>query len=82
MVFLAMTRQGFESYCQLSSGARPSLWISGGVLAPEELGALRARGLDVTAFSSEIHPGDACAIADAILTIREHHPNEPLWVER
>ncbi|MEJ1962223.1 MAG: hypothetical protein WDO56_12030 [Gammaproteobacteria bacterium] len=81
MVFLAMTRQGFEGYCQLSSGSRASLWIPGGVLAPEELSELRARGLDVTNFGSEIRPGDVGAVADAISTIREHHPNEPLWVE-
>jgi hypothetical protein len=81
MVFLVMTRRGFESYCQLSTGTSAHLWISAGVLAPEELSQLRARGGNVTDFSSQVRPGDLDAMADAISTVREHHPHEPLWVE-
>lgn len=81
MVFFAMTRQGVESFRQLSVDSRASLWISAGILASEELSELHGRGVNVSDFDYEIHPGDLDVVADAISTIKEHHPDELLWVE-
>jgi len=81
MVFFALTRQGVEGFRQLSPSGGAPLWVSGGILTLEELSELRERGFNVTNFSSEIYPEDQDAVADAISTIKEHHPNELLWVE-
>lgn len=81
MVFFAMTRQGVDAFRQLSRGRTASLWISAGVLTPAELSELRMQGFGVTSLSAEIHAGDREPVADAISTIKEHHPGEPLWVE-
>jgi len=79
MVFLATTRRGYESFTTLNPDA--NLWVSGGVLTTEELAQLRARGLKITDFTHEISSGEPEEIADAISTIREHHPGEPIWIE-
>lgn len=79
MVFLAMTRLGYEAYVSLKS--RAPLWVADGVLTPKELDELRAIGLSVTNFTRKIDFADPEELADAISTIREHHPGEPIWVE-
>jgi hypothetical protein len=79
VVFLATTRRGYESFTTLN--ADTDLWISGGVLTAEELTQLRARGLKITDFAHEISSNEPDEIADAVSTIREHHPGEPIWVE-
>ena len=79
MVFLATTRRGYEAYMTLSPGA--ALWLSAGILSSRELRDLRARGHSVTDFSYSIDQSDPEAMMDAVSTIREHHPHEPLWVE-
>ena len=63
----------------LNAGA--ALWLSGGLLTAAELSEARDRGLKVTDFTHEIRSADLEALADAISTIKEHHPGQPLWIE-
>jgi len=83
MVFLVLTRNGLAEAARLAdTKAIVALWISGGVLDAAELAQLRATGLSVSAFSSTIATGNRDAIENAISTIREHHPDECIWMER
>ncbi len=61
--------------------ASSPLWVNGGVLAESELERLRASGVDITNFTRLIDSTNAEAIDQAVCTIREHHPNENVWVE-
>jgi len=79
VVFLVTTRPGYESFATLNSDAE--FWVSGGVLTADELTALRARGIRITDFTHEISSNEPDEIADAVSTIREHHPGETIWVE-
>jgi hypothetical protein len=79
VVFLATTRRGYESFMTLNAGA--ALWLSAGLLTADELREARDRGLHVTDLSYEIGPGDFDTLADAVSTIKEHHPGQPLWIE-
>lgn len=79
MVFLATSRRGYEAYLALDSSA--PLWVSAGILSLHELRDLRVRGYSVTDFSYVVNPNDPEVMMDASSTIREHHPDEPLWVE-
>jgi hypothetical protein len=82
LVFLALTRAGLDELSD-EFGRLPSpLWVNDGVLSPEELAKLRAKGSDVTNFSYRIQPGDTTAIENALAVISEHHPRQRIWVER
>ena len=80
MVFLAITRAGYESYRSLGVGAGV-LWLAGGIASDEELHELRASGNDVSNFSFTIERHEADVILGAVETIKEHHPGEAIWVE-
>jgi hypothetical protein len=79
VVFLATTRRGYESFMTLN--ARAALWLSAGLLTSDELRHARDRGLNVTDFDYEIAPGDFDTLADAVSTIKEHHPGQAIWIE-
>jgi len=80
MVFLISSRSGYESFVGLGvSGC--ALWVTAGVLSPDELGALRAHGADVTDFDYEIAEGEWDAVECAVATIKEHHPGEVVWAQ-
>lgn len=80
MVFLILTRQGFDAYAALGRDAGP-LWLAADVLAKDELAELQRSHGSVTNFGFLIEPGDWSLISEAIETIKEHHPGERVWVE-
>jgi len=81
VVYLVLTRDGFE---QVRSKLEPSdvVWTARSVLSSEESASIRGRGIDLTIFSHDIDPSDAGAAASWTYTVAEHHPNQPIWVER
>ena len=80
MVFLAISRKGYESYRALAH-AIGALWVAADVLSDNELAELRGAGVDVSDFSYTIGSQETEVIAGAVETIKEHHPGEVLWVE-
>ncbi len=82
MIFFVISRNGFESYLPFATFPLVRLWISAGILTASELKDLRDRGADVTDFSYEIDLNEVDVIDDAIETIKEHHPDQVIWVER
>jgi hypothetical protein len=78
MPHLAITRAGVQSFIA-SQASGSSLWIGSNVLSEAEISLLRAAGPDVTVF---IHPVQTVAeVEDAVPTLREHHPNDAVWIE-
>ena len=78
MPFLALTRAGVASVAQ-AKGPSSSLWIGADVLSEVEVQRLRASGVEVSAFTHPVRTRDE--VEDAIPTLAEHHPKEPVWVE-
>ena len=78
MPWLVLTRAGAERITRIGVTAEV-LWMGSDVLSGEEIQQLRSAGRDVTVF---VHPvRTAAEVADALVTIREHHPGEVVWIE-
>ena len=81
MVYLVLTRAGFEQ-------VRPRMhrgdivWTGRSVLSSGEEEALREEGIDLTVFSHDIDQADTGAAAGWTYTVAQHHPKQPIWVER
>jgi hypothetical protein len=78
MVFLILTRPGFDDVRSQIDATRDAVWVNADVLSPVEVADLRAAGLDLTTFSN---PLDLADLASDIGTIREHQPGRVVWVE-
>lgn len=81
MVFVALTRAGYEGLVSLLGHAPSPLWVNADVLSLEELARLRSEGVEVTNFTYSISVEDEDAIASAIATVVEHHPHKTIWVD-
>ena len=81
MTYLACSRQSYEQLTTSSAWPPAALWVSLGVLEQTELVELRANGVAVTDFTTRIDPNEKVALADAVDTIREHHPDQAVWVD-
>ena len=83
MVFFALTRSGYEDFERhFGDCATVALWVNKDVLSDSELVKARAAGLSVTDFTRMIDILDGVAIDEAVDTIKQHHPNECVWLER
>lgn len=81
MIYLVLSRQGYTQLAASPAWPPAALWVSHGVLAPSELTDLRESGIAVTDFTQQIDPSNLAAQSDAIDSIREHHPDQAVWVE-
>jgi hypothetical protein len=81
MVYLALTRNGYEELIRQLQCVPSSLWVNKDVLSKTELSSLRSSGIALTDFVCPITPSDTQEVSDAAYTVKEHHPNESVWVE-
>ena len=82
MIFFAWSTAGVAAFEKLSrDNLDYKLWVSGGILAHDRLTTLRSTGVHVTEFTHEVRHENTETLAHAIDVIREHHPDEPIWVE-
>ena len=81
MVFLIFTRLGYDELASSMKATPTALWVNPGVFSKEELRHLREAGRQITTFTQPVGRDDPTAVADAVDTIRLHHPREVIWVE-
>jgi hypothetical protein len=82
MVFLVLTRAGYDELRRFTKQVPSPLWVGDGVLSEQEIAALYADGVAVSNFNYTIDPRDESTVEEALQTVALHHPNETIWVER
>jgi len=78
MVFLAITPGGLAESIRLAEGQEP-VWCGADAISEGEFDTLT--GNNVTRFSYALGEAGRAQIADAVATIKEHHPGQRVWVE-
>jgi hypothetical protein len=78
MVFLVLTRSGFESLRSRIDPQADAVWFNAGVMSSSERTELQSRGWNISWF---VDPLDQSDLRSDIATIEEHHPNQVVWVE-
>jgi hypothetical protein len=78
MVFLILTRAGFDAVRSRVEVGRDAVWFNAGVISQAEVSQLRSSGLDVTTFADALDVDD---LSSDVATIAEHHPSQVIWVE-
>ena len=81
MVFVALTRVGFDGLVSLLGCVPSPLWVNANVLSAQEIANFRSEGVEVTNFTYFIPVEDENAIASAVATVAEHYPHKTIWVE-
>lgn len=78
MVFLVLTRVGFEQVRNRMDFENDAIWINAGILSETECAELRQQGCDLSRFTNPLKLDD---LTPDISTIMEHHPDQVVWVE-
>ena len=81
MIYFAHSRNSYDQLIASSAWPPAALWVSPGLLAATELAELRASGLSVTEFTGPVGHSGYVTLADAVDTIREHHPGQVVWAD-
>jgi hypothetical protein len=82
LVLFALTKHGLAEMFHFARGGKVAIWVNQGLLDEANLERLRSEGFNVTNFTRWIDPADEFVVQEAVETIREHHPNQALYVER
>jgi hypothetical protein len=82
MIFLVLTRLGYDQLMALPKAVHSAIWVNSGVLSESELLKLRESGVEVTNFVRLIEVGNLSAVEGAVATVQEHHVGQTIWVER
>ena len=77
MVFLAISPAGLSEAIALANGS--PVWCSAEAITEEEFERLESG--NVTRLSYEISDQGREVLNEALATIREHHPQERIWIE-
>jgi hypothetical protein len=76
MVFMVLTRSGFDELLPRLVKDRDALWVNAGVLTEAEVAHLRESGWNLTKWTSRLTD-----LTPEIDTVRLHHPDEIVWTE-
>ncbi|MFN9727975.1 hypothetical protein [Acidovorax sp.] len=79
MVFLAISEDGLAEALRSAGPVDGAVWCGSNAISEDDYRA-RADG-NLSRFVYSIDGSDAAAIADALQTIKEHHPGQRIWVE-
>jgi hypothetical protein len=80
MVFFALIRSGYEDFARhIGTQSSIALWVNKDVLSESDLMEVRGAGLSVTTFTRMI---EGLSVDEAVDTIKQHHRNECVWLER
>jgi hypothetical protein len=79
MIFLAITQTGLRNALQVVDASISAIWCGSDAISEAEYSKLQ--GHKVSRFNYTL-AGEASNVLDGALeTIKDHHPNETIWVE-
>lgn len=82
MVFLILTRAGFDEI-KSEFGRVPSiLWVNQGVLSDEDIAELRSAGVEVTGLGRLVNPDEISEVDAAVDMVQRRYAGSRIWVER
>jgi len=81
MVFLALKPAAAREAIDLARKFQCSVWVASNALNPEEFQHLVRDGIKVTRFADSLNHASSEALAYAVATVEEHHPNETIWIQ-
>lgn len=79
MVYLAITAQGLREILTFTDHSSVEIWCGADALSTSEYEMPEYRNL--SRFDYPLAQADEATMADALSTIREHHPQKTIWVQ-
>lgn len=81
MVHLALGRIAAMEAIDIAKQTGCSVWVGSDAINPAEHQQLISEAVKLTRFSYPLDGASVAEVEDALVTIREHHPGEVIWVQ-
>ncbi len=82
LVFLALDATGATQAIRLGRDRGYAVWVGSDGVTEQEHAQLTQDGANVTRFAYPLANAAPEVLRDAVSTIREHHPDEVIWVQQ
>jgi hypothetical protein len=79
MIFLAITREGLNEALALAKQDNYPVWCTSDAITESKFNTMNYANL--TRFNYSFTLIELEVLVDAIETIKEHHPDEKIWIE-
>lgn len=79
MIFLAITPNGLQQAIKLAESNEISIWCGADTVSEADYETLAV--CDISRFAYALQDQHPDVLADALRTIKEHHPDEMVWIE-
>ena len=76
MVFMILTRSGFDELFPRLLKDRDAVWVNAGILSEAEVAQLREAGWNLTTWTNRFTD-----LMTEIGTVQLHHPDQVVWAE-
>ena len=76
MIFLAITPEGLRKALEVASGLSYHIWCGSDAVSESDEAFRR-----VSRFNYPLKGAGKDVLEDALGTIKEHHPNQIIWIE-
>jgi hypothetical protein len=81
MVFLLLDAAALKKTLEVAKIIDAEVWLGAEAITEAEHHELHRKGHKITRFSHSLSPATSEGIEDALLTIKEHHPAQVIWVQ-
>ncbi len=81
MVFFLIEPNHLQAVLSLAKESNSEVWLGSDALTEQKLTELRVSGHKITRFSHALSGAAPSLVASDLITIKEHHPNEVIWVQ-
>jgi hypothetical protein len=81
MVYLALEPAAAHVAIELARQNQCSVWVGSDGITSEEFEQLVQQGVRITRFAYPLSHASPETVADALDTVKEHHPNEIIWLQ-
>jgi hypothetical protein len=81
MVYLALNRTSALEAIRVAHTQASAIWVGSDAITEDEHQVFSSKGVNLTRFSYPLAGAESDIVAEALATIREHHPGETIWVQ-
>ncbi len=81
MVYLALEPMASVEAIDIARKTGCAVWVGSDAITEEEHKRLTRDGVNFTRFAYPLAHASGDDIADALATVREHHPHEIIWIQ-
>ncbi len=81
MVYLVIDPRSAHEAVELARQTGCAVWVGSDAMSEQEHLTYARAGMKLTRFAFPLAGATSEEIEDALSTVREHHPNEIVWVQ-